>query len=93
MSFERMVLLRVKEIRSILPYAGVRKLHIMLQDSAYGLPVPIGRDHLFQVLRDNKLLSPIRKRYHRTTNSKHSLPSYPNLLKNKRPLHIDGTKT
>lgn len=76
-----MVLLRVKEIRSVLPYAGIRKLHKMLPDCTYGLPVNVGRDHLFNLLRDNKMLSPLRKRYHRTTNSKHTLPGYPNLLK------------
>jgi len=80
-NFETMVLLRVKEIRSILPYAGVRKLMHMLNDSKFGLPVKIGRDHLFRLLRSNRMLSPLKKKYIGTTNSKHSLPSYPNLLK------------
>lgn len=78
-----MVLLRVKEIKYILPYTGIRKLQKMLQDSQYGLPIKIGRDHLLRLLRDNKLLSPLRKRYQHTTNSRHTLPRYPNLLQNR----------
>ncbi len=81
MSFEKMVLLRVKELRYLLPYVGTRKLHRMLIDCKYGLPIIIGRDTLFKLLKDNAMLSALKKRYHRTTNSKHSLPSFPNLLK------------
>lgn len=79
--FETMVLQTVKEIRSILPYVGTRKLCQMLKEGSFGIPIEIGRDHLFNLLRDNGMLSHLRKRYSRTTNSKHKLPSYPNMLK------------
>lgn len=79
--FETMVLQIVKEIRSILPYVGTRKLCQMLKGGSFGMPLEIGRDHLFNLLRDNGMLSRLRKRYSRTTNSKHKLPSYPNILK------------
>lgn len=78
-----MVLLIVKEIRFKLPYIGIRKLYKMLNNGHYGIPVRIGRDALFKLLRDNDMLSRLRKRYRKTTNSKHSFPSYPNLLKEK----------
>jgi len=76
-----MVLQIVRNIRCLLPYVGVRKLCQMLKAGIFGLPVKIGRDHLFNLLRDNNMLSTLHKRYRKTTNSKHNLSSYPNLLK------------
>lgn len=84
-----MVLLLVQEIRHKLPYTGIRKLHKMLNDGKSELPVKIGRDTLFKLLRDNNMLSALRKRFRKTTNSKHSLPSYPNLLKDKTIKHVN----
>jgi len=75
------VLLRVMEMRCIQPRVGVRKLQRMMENPEYGLPVEISRDKLFKLLSDNDLLVKRKKRYHQTTNSKHSLPSYPNLIK------------
>jgi len=79
--FEKMVLLRVTQLRGRQMHVGAKKLQKMLADPAYGLPVRIGRDHLFRLLRENKMLSKLRKPYHRTSDSKHLFPIYPNLLK------------
>ncbi len=76
--------MRVREIRYLQPHAGVRKLQKMLSDPAYGLPIQVSRDKLYNILRANDMLVKSKKRFHKTTNSKHSLPSYPNLLKNKK---------
>lgn len=84
MSYERIILQRVKQLRCILPHTGVRKLKIMLADPGYGLPINVGRDMLLKLLGENKMLVKPPKYFHQTTYSKHNLPSYPNLLKGKR---------
>ncbi len=81
MIFDQMVLQRVRQLRKRHRYAGVRKLQKMLSDPAYGLPVKIGRDRLLCLLRRNMMLSRVRKRYRKTTDSNHHFPVYPNLLK------------
>ena len=43
--------------------------------------IQIGRDRLFKLLREEEMLIKRRKRQIRTTNSRHSLRKYPNLLK------------
>jgi len=68
-------------MRYILPQVGGKKIHKMIANPFYGLPLEIGRDRLFKILRDNNLLIKRKKSYHQTTNSKHNLPNYPNLLK------------
>jgi len=76
-------------MRNIQPRVGVRKLQRMMLKSEYGLPVEISRDRLFKLLGDNDLLVKRKKRYHQTTNSRHSLPSYPNLLKELDVRHVN----
>lgn len=41
----------------------------------------VGRDKLFHFLREDYLLLPKRKKYFKTTNSKHWMRKYPNLIK------------
>lgn len=41
----------------------------------------LGRDALFDVLRQARLLVPLRRAYHKTTNSHHRFRRHPNLLK------------
>ena len=41
----------------------------------------MGRDRLFGVLRDARLLVPMRRAYHKTTDSHHRFRRHPNLLK------------
>lgn len=62
-------------------YAGVRKLQKMLGNPDYGLPVDIGRDRLLDLLRRSNQLSKLHKRFIKTTNSKHQLPIYTNMVK------------
>lgn len=81
MNFEKIVLLRVQQLRTRHRYAGVRKLQKMLADPDYGLPVKIGRDRLLYLLRRNMMLSQIHKRHKKTTDGNHPFPVYPNLLK------------
>lgn len=71
---------RVLEVRSQLPRLGTRKLHQILKQHS-SAPSP-GRDALFTLLREGDLLVKRKKRYTKTTNSKHWMRKYANKIKN-----------
>jgi putative transposase len=79
---ETVVLSLVRRERGLQPKLGTRKLHHMLRDELTDSGVSLGRDSLFGVLRRNKMLIPRRRRYCRTTDSRHDFKTYSNLLKN-----------
>ena len=70
----------VLEVRSKLPRVGTRKLHYLLKDRLAEKAIKLGRDGLFTYLREQKLLIQPRKRYTKTTYSKHWMRKHPNLL-------------
>jgi len=72
------VINRVQYIRLKHPRMGVRKLQhkLGLEHSCY-----IGRDRLFRVLREARLLVKVRRSYHKTTQSHHRFYCHPNLIK------------
>lgn len=59
---------------------GTRKLHYLLNEQADN-GLHIGRDRLFTLLKACRLLVPVRRAYHKTTNSHHRFRRHPNLLK------------
>jgi putative transposase len=63
------VLNSVKTIREDMPRLGGRKLHYLLSDEFEESGLKVGRDKLFSILRDSKLLIHKKKRYVRTTDS------------------------
>ena len=70
------VLEKVKEQRKDMPRLGARKLlHLLKKDG-----IDIGRDKLFELLRNNNMLVKRRKHKVFTTQSKHWLKKYPNLI-------------
>jgi putative transposase len=71
----------VKQARQRQPRLGTRKLHHVLQQSLQQAGIQIGRDGLFDVLRERNMLVRPRRAYHRTTNSNHHFRRHPNLLK------------
>jgi len=71
-----MVLEKVKEKRKEMPCIGGRKLLYMLQKDG----ISIGRDKLFDILQHENMLVKRRKRKVYTTQSKHWLKKYPNLI-------------
>ncbi|MDQ0781642.1 putative transposase [Chryseobacterium sp. W4I1] len=79
-------LLRIKEmvkaIRMELPRLGTRKLYYLLKECFDKEDIKIGRDALFQYLKRENLLIYPKKKYIKTTFSKHWLRKHPNLLKN-----------
>lgn len=77
---EQRVLDFVCAIRRCQPRIGTRKLHYLLHEQP-DQSLHLGRDHLFQVLRMQRLLVPRRRAYHKTTHSHHRFRRHPNLLK------------
>lgn len=72
-------------LRRQMPRLGTRKLHYLLNLRS---DITIGRDKLFSILREEGLLINRKRKYTVTTNSKHWLRKYPNLIKDiclKRP--------
>lgn len=74
------VLQYVLQIREDLPRVGVRKLHHMLIPLLASHGMQIGRDYLFDLLADHQLLVRQRKRKVVTTNSRHWMHKYANLI-------------
>src|ERR1700710_2203806 len=71
--------------RSLQPRLGGRKLHEMLLPFMEDHKLYIGRDQLFELLRDNGLLVKRRRSSQpRTTDSNHWMHRYPNLTRNIR---------
>lgn len=64
---------------------GTRKLLTKLTSFLEDNNISIGRDALFDLLRENNLLVKRKKRYMITTNSKHWFKKYPNLIKDLTP--------
>jgi transposase InsO family protein len=75
------VLQMVAEIRKEMPRTGTRKLYAELQTRLKDIGIKMGRDALFNLLRDHGLLIRKTKSYHITTDSKHFFYRSPNLLK------------
>jgi len=68
-------------LRRQMPRIGTRKLYYLLRDEFSQDQIKMGRDKLFELLRNEGLLILKRKRYTITTNSKHWMKKYPNLIK------------
>lgn len=81
-TLDDMVLQMVKGIRKEMPKLGVRKILYILRER-HG--INIGRDHLFDLMRDNGLLMRKRKMKYKTTYSLHNLRTYPNAIKDVVP--------
>jgi transposase InsO family protein len=73
----------VKSQRKVMHRLGTRKLHHIIKDELASLQLKCGRDKLFGYLRNNGMLITPKRRYVQTTNSKHWLYKYPNLIKDK----------
>lgn len=71
----------VKDKRQRQPRLGTRKLHHLLQQPMQEAGIKMGRDRLFDLLRQAFMLVAPKRAYHKTTNSHHHLRRHPNLLK------------
>lgn len=86
---EELIIQEVKQIRKRHHRIGTRKLYEMLQSFLIEHQIKIGRDALFDMLSVNHLLVRKRKRYIVTTNSRHWLRKYPNLVREFVPTAIN----
>lgn len=71
----------VGDCRARQPRIGTRKLHHLIEPKLQAAGIDMGRDRLFDVLREARLLVPQRRAYHKTTDSHHRFRKHPNLLK------------
>jgi putative transposase len=71
----------VQKRRKELPREGVRKLHHALVDDFRAAHLKIGRDHLFDILRQHHMLVSRKRSFTKTTNSYHHFHTYNNLIK------------
>jgi transposase InsO family protein len=72
----------VQRERQLQPRLGTRKLHHLLRSELEQAGVRMGRDRLFEELRQRDLLlAPVPAAYPHTTQSRHTLPVFGNLLK------------
>jgi len=71
----------VKEQRKEQPRVGTRKLHEALQPAFKVEHIKVGRDSLFDILREYNMLIRRKKAYCKTTNSYHHFHKYNNLVK------------
>jgi len=77
---EQLVKQLVEAERAIQPRLGGLKLHSMLREELEAEDVRLGRDRFFEVLKNQALLLEPFPKAPRTTNSRHSLPVFTNLI-------------
>ena len=73
------------DIRRFMPRLGTRKLYFLLKDKLKERDIKLGRDGLFRYLREEGLLVKPKRSYTKTTDSKHWMKKYPNLLAGHQP--------
>lgn len=74
----------VMQYRRFMSQLGTRKLYHLIKPTLEKQHIKLGRDGLFDYLRDAGLLIKPRRSYTKTTFSKHWMHKYPNLLKGTR---------
>ncbi len=84
-SIKQQVVELVKQRRVVQPREGTRKLHKALQEPFKQVDIKIGRDSLFDILRQENMLVYRKKAYAKTTNSYHRFYKYNNLIKEIKP--------
>ena len=80
-----LVIQQVQKHRLLQPRLGTRKLTVLLQGFIKEHGIKLGRDGLFDLLRDHNLLIRRRKSTVQTTFSRHWFHKYPNLIKQYEP--------
>lgn len=75
----------IEQIAGEFPKYGTRRVSQQLRRSPYQLPV--GRKRVRRIMAQKDLLRPIKQHKKRTTDSEHSYPRYPNLVKNLEITH------
>ena len=68
----------VKQIKEEQPCISVRKLQVIMKDDLNKQGIKIGRDGLFDLLREFSMLVKTRRYRHYRTDSTHHFKKYPN---------------
>ena len=76
---------RINDIALKYPYYGYQRTVASLKRAG----IVVNHKKVYRIMKDKNILCRIRKSYHITTNSAHSLTKYPNLIKNIVASHID----
>jgi len=80
-----LILRKVYKIRNEMPKIGTRKIHYLLRKELLSNgTVSLGRDRLFDLLRQNNMLIIRKRKYAITTDSNHPFKKYSNLIKAER---------
>lgn len=72
---------RVLDWRRKMPRLGTRKLYYLIKEDLNREGIGMGRDALFTLLREEGLLVIKKKRYTKTTDSRHWMQKYPDLCR------------
>jgi len=83
---EKLVIELVKSERRMQPRIGARKLLHIIDKDLSEAGASIGRDRFYELLAKNGLLVAKKRGWPKTTNSRHSLPVFRNLIKDMAPL-------
>lgn len=75
----------VMHYRYLMPSIGTRKLYYLMQPKLVEQGLKYGRDQLFKILKEHNLLIRPKRKYTKTTDSKHWMKKHPNLLKEYKP--------
>ena len=78
---EQLLLQEIRLIRQKQPRIGGRKLYRELKEFMISIGMHLGRDRFFDFLRGHALLIERRRKYVHTTNSRHHMRTYRNLIK------------
>src|SRR5262245_7484698 len=79
--WDQRILDEVQQIRHRQPRVGTRKLQRMLNERLKDEGLEVGRDRLFELLRTRNLLIRRRRSARQTTDSRHRLNKYRNLIR------------
>ncbi len=77
----------VQQARSLMPRLGTRKVYVKIKPELQSIGIKIGRDKLFDLLREENQLVRKRKNFTRTTNSYHRFRKYGNLIADLEKTH------
>ena len=78
---DELILQLIAEIRKSLPRLGTRKLQYLVNQKLAEHGLRAGRDYLFDLMTEHKLTIRSRRRKINTTNSRHWMRKYDNLIK------------
>ena len=79
------LLKKIREVATEFPCYGYRRVTAQLRRNK----IMVNRKRIHRIMAQNGLLCTIRRKYRVTTNSKHGLVKYPNLIKGLIPVRTD----